>query len=136
MGPPEALFMLRVATDDDAMLPDDTTVTVRWSAGEEPAYVLNDPTTHKTLEDGSNVVCARAAMGAGGAGQGGVQAVGGGGAWALECELWTSGTTEVSVVATGYPETVETFKPETIDDCEMPVPSDVEVILSKATGGN
>lgn len=134
MGPPEALFTLRVSTDDAAQLPEDTTVTVRWSAGEEPAFVLNDPTTHKTLEDGSNVVCAPA-LGSGGAGQGGARGVGGGGAWALACDLWTSGTTEVTVTATGYPETVETFKPETIDDCEMPVPSEVELILSNAPDG-
>lgn len=131
MGPPEALFTLRVATVDGTALPGDTTVAVRWSAGEEPIYVLNDPATHMTLEDGSNVVCAPAQGTGGAGGQGGaVAAVGGGAPVALSCELWTAGTTEVTVTATGYPETVETYKPETIDDCEVPVPSEVELILT------
>jgi len=137
MGPPEALFTLRVFTEKGTVLPSDTTVAVRWSAGEEPLYVLDDPSTHKTLEDGSNVVCA-AAQGVGGAGgQGGaVSAAEGGGPAALSCELWTSGTTEVTVTATGYPETVETFKPETIDDCEMPVPSEVDLVLTTEPDGS
>lgn len=131
MGPPEALFTVRITTEEPGPLPTDTTVAVRWSAGEEPVYVLDDPTTHKTLEDGSNVVCTPL-QGAGGAGgQGGaVAAAGGGGPLALSCELWTSGTTEITVIATDYPERVETLKPETIDDCESPVPSDVDLVLT------
>jgi hypothetical protein len=129
MGPPEALYQIVVATVSGEPLPGDTTVAVRWSAGEEPVFVLNDPSTHKTLEDGSNVVCdVRGGGGAGGATSNG----GAGGAPALaslRCELWTSGTTEVTVTATGYEELVENLKPETVDGCDMPVPSEVELTL-------
>lgn len=133
MGPPEALFTIEIATEE-GKLPLDTTVAVRWSAGEEPAYVLNDPTTHKTLEDGSNVVCQPGgSVGAGGAGGMGGMGGQGGGLAVLSCQLWTSGTTEVTVTATGYPELLETLKPETLDGCDSPIPSDVELILTSTS---
>jgi hypothetical protein len=114
-GPPEALFTVTIQTDDGAPLPSDTTVSVRWSAGEEPAFVLDDPTTWKTLDDGVNAVCEPDA-------QAGPVAL-------LRCELWTSGATEVAVTATGYLELRETLTPATKEGCEEPIPSETALEL-------
>lgn len=115
MGPPEALFTVVVRTADDALLPEDTTVSVRWSAGEEPTFVLDDPNTWKTLDDGVNLVCGvesdRAALSE------------------LRCELWTSGATEIEVTATGYVDLLETLTPAEKPGCDEPVPSEQELEL-------
>lgn len=92
----------------------DTTVTVRWSAGTEPAYVLGDDSTHLTLEDGSNLVCS--------ASDEDMPLV-------VTCELWTSGATEVEVTAVGYDDWVQTLTPEEMEGCDEPVPSETEVVL-------
>jgi hypothetical protein len=114
---PAALFTLKVSAMRGP-LPEDTTLQVRWSAGDEPQFVLSDPETWKTLEDGSNVVC-DLAHDAGPP----VDLL------ELSCELWTSGATEIEVTATGYVTHNETLTPKEIDGCDEPVPSDVEVNL-------
>ena len=119
MGPPEALFTITVTSEDDErILPPDTTVTVRWSAGEEPAFVLGDPATWKTLEDGSNLVCdvdhdqpAPTDL------------------TELHCELWTAGATEVEIQAEGYLDYLDTLTPLEKEDCDLPVPSEHELPL-------
>ena len=115
-GAPEALFTVVVRTADAEPLPSDTTVKVRWSVGEEPAFVLDDPDTWKTLEDGVNVVCEVDPEAAEVA--------------ELRCELWTSGPTEVEVTATGYLDLDETLTPEEREGCDMPVPSEKELELA------
>lgn len=115
-GAPEALFTVTVRTSDDAPLPTDTTVTVRWSVGEEPPFVLDDPDTWKKLEDGVNAVCDPLLDG-------------GYPVYELRCELWTSGATEVEVDATGYLELREVLTPATKEGCDQPVPSEEELAL-------
>ncbi len=104
------------------------TLRVTWSAGEEPVFVLNDPESWKTLEDGTNVACdiERDAAAPSDLQQ-------------LSCEIWTSGATLVEVSGTGYVPYEETLTPEKLDACEDPVPSEVDVELTvdhdAGTGG-
>lgn len=115
-GTPQALFTVIVRTGDDEPLPPDTTVTVRWSVGEEPSFVLDDPDTWKTLDDGVNLVCD-------------VDPDAGMPVDEIRCEAWTSGATEVEVTATGYLDLVETLTPEEKEGCDHPVPSEKELVL-------
>lgn len=114
----EAQFTLTITAADGA-LPESLRMTVTWSAGPEPEFVLADPNTHVGLED-SNVVC-------------GVDPeVEPEDRDSLVCKLWTSGATRVEVTADDYEPVDETFTPELIDDCDVPLPSDVEVELTPA----
>lgn len=115
---PEPLFTITVRTEDGAPLPPDTALRVRWSAGEEPVFALDDASTWLTLEDNVNVECdvdrdqpPPTDL------------------HELACELWTAGATEVEVSATGYVPRTQTLAPRQVDGCEEPVPSDVELIL-------
>ena len=116
-GPPAPLFTLKV-TAMRGPLPEDTTLRVRWSAGDEPEFVLGEPATWMTLDQGSNVVC-QVPHDAGPPTD----------MTELVCELWTSGATEIEIAAKGYVTHNETLTPKTLDECEDPVPSDVEVQL-------
>lgn len=111
--PPTALYTL-VIRAEEGPLPSDTTLEVRWSAGDEPVFVLDDQSTHLTLEDGSNVVCDVPDTPK---------------PESLTCELWTSGATEVEVTATGYDDHVETLTPDKMEDCDEPIPSETEIVL-------
>ena len=117
-GPPAPLFTLKV-TAMRGPLPEDTTLRVRWSAGDEPEFVLGQPDTWMTLEQGSNVVC-QVPHDAGPPTD----------MTELVCELWTSGATEIDLTAQGYLPHNQTLTPKTIDECEDPVPSEVEVDLT------
>lgn len=112
-----ALFTVTL-TAAEGPVPPDTQVLVTWSAGEEPLFDLDDPTTHKTLEDGSNLVCD---VDASGAPPTDLEA--------LECHLWTSGATRVEVTAMGYLPIDQTLVPEFIDGCDVPIPTEVELTL-------
>ena len=112
------LYTLTLSAGDEA-LPDDTTLRVTWSAGEEPEFVLGQPETHLTLEDGSNLACI--------VGEG-VES------GRIVCELWTSGATLVEVEASGYENHSETFTPDEKEGCDAPVPSEVEVVLEPESG--
>ncbi|MBI4705949.1 MAG: hypothetical protein HY744_33065 [Deltaproteobacteria bacterium] len=121
---PQAQFVLHV-TAEDGPVPADTSLRVKWSVGEEPEFLLSDPTTWKTLEDGSNLVCqvdADAGLPPGGLDE-------------LVCELWTSGATEVEVSATGYGTDKRTLMPEQIEGCDGPIPADVPIELVRALDG-
>jgi hypothetical protein len=126
-GPPEALFTLKV-TAMRGPVPGDTTVRVKWSAGEEPEFILDEPDSWKTLEQGSNLVCdiERDAGPPSDLDE-------------LRCELWTSGATEIEITAGGYLTHDETLMPKEIDGCDDPVPSELEVELvpdlDAGTGG-
>jgi hypothetical protein len=99
-------------------VPPDTTIVVRWSAAEEDPFVLCDPSTWKSADEGANVECdvARDAAPPVDLEE-------------LVCELWTSGATEVKVNATGYLPFDQTFTPQQIEQCKDPVPSDVQAEL-------
>ncbi len=116
VGPPEPLFTLHIAAADGP-LPTDMSLSVQWSAGEEPVFALDDPESWKTLEDG-HVVCDidRDAAAPSDLEQ-------------LSCELWTSGATLVEISAAGYLPYEETLTPQKLDGCEDPVPSEVDVEL-------
>jgi len=116
-GPPQALFTVKV-TAVDGSVPIDTSVLVKWSAGQEPLFLLSDPDTWKTLDDESNLVCTVDRD----AGPPDDLAE-------LSCELWTSGATELTVAATGYRSHEQTLVPAQVDGCDHPVPSEQAVEL-------
>jgi hypothetical protein len=115
LGP---LFTVTI-TAEGGVLPPDMSVIVDWSAGTEPPFVLSEPSTWLTPEDGANVVCD---IGEGES----PEALG-----ALRCELWTSGPTEVFVAAKDFREHKETLTPGKDDDCEGPMPTAVEIDLRR-----
>ena len=116
-GDPEPLFTLRIH-GHAGPVPANTKVAVVWSAGAEPIFALDDPTTWKTLDDGVNAFCR-------------VDTDGGPPVDLTElvCELWTSGATQVEVSATGYTTYAKTLTPKLIDGCDAPVPSEQDVEL-------
>jgi len=116
-GTPVALFTVNIRAADGP-LPVDTTLTVTWSAGAEPVFALNDKNSWKTLDQGSNVECAVDHSGPVPTDLD-----------QLRCELWTSGVTEIEVVASGYETQQQTLQPKELDDCVEPVPSDIDVEL-------
>jgi hypothetical protein len=116
------LFTVRIRTEREVALPADTTLEVRWTAAEEPKFVLGDKSTWKTLEE-ANVVCnvdANAPVPTD--------------LRELVCDLWTTGATEINVHATGYLAKEETLTPKKREGCEKPVPSDVDVTLTADMG--
>lgn len=120
---PQPLFELHI-TAKDAMVPADTTVTVSWSVGQEPAFVLSDPTTWKTLDDMVNVVCD---VDRGEPPPTDLPE--------LVCHLWTSSTTEVEVRALGWQTYSDTLQPEHSDRCDGPIPKSVDVVLEREVDG-
>ena len=118
-------FTLHVTAHDGA-LPPDTTVVVTWSVRVEPPFKLDDPSTWKTLEQGTNVVCS---VDRDAAPPTDLQE--------LVCELWTNGATQVEVSATDYLTAEKTFTPAQRDGCTGPVPSDVaiEIVRDPDAGG-
>jgi hypothetical protein len=117
LSQPEALFTVIVSARGEA-LPNDTTLSVRWSAGAEPTFILGDRDTWHTLDDGSNVVCDIDH-------DAGVPSD----LEELRCELWTSGATEIEVGASGFVTYLETVTPEEREGCDHPIPSEVTVEL-------
>ncbi|MFO0761679.1 MAG: hypothetical protein U0359_34875 [Byssovorax sp.] len=117
MGP-QAMFTLTI-TAESGPLPEDTEVVVSWSAGTEPAFVLDDKSTWKTLDE-SNLVCdldpekppKHLA--------------------ALVCHVWSNGATKVNVTASGYAPFEQTFVPLMSEHCHGPVPTTEEVKLVRA----
>lgn len=118
------LFTLRVHAPGGA-LPADLELLVSWSAGDEPAVIVDRPATHGTSS--SNVICAllpvAATGGEGGADGDALEGVD------LVCELWTSGPTRVRLAAEGYVPIDETLAPATTEGCDRPVPSEVTIDL-------
>ncbi|WP_437965010.1 hypothetical protein WMF04_35890 [Sorangium sp. So ce260] len=122
MGPREAMFTITVRAKG-APVPPDTTVQVAWSAAEEPTFVLNDPTTWKTLDE-ANLVCAvdRA--------EPPPDAL-----EALVCELWTAGVTRVEISGTGYLDFEQTLTPVMSEECEDFLPQKIDIELIPALDG-
>lgn len=115
---PEPQFVVEIRADEGPV-PIDTRVVVEWSAANEPPFVLSDPTTWKTLDDGVNLVCnidrtqpppTDLAV--------------------LVCELWTSGAVNLMIDATGFTPYTETLTPMMSETCNEPMPMDVSVTLS------
>jgi hypothetical protein len=113
------LFTVTITAEDGA-LPPDTTVAVDWSAGAEPPFVLSDPATWRTLDDGANVVCDvdRSQPPPTNLDT-------------LVCELWTSGATDVRVEAMGYAPQIETLTPDVSEKCGGPMPKQVAIQLKR-----
>ncbi|WP_434042117.1 MULTISPECIES: hypothetical protein [Sorangium] len=122
VGPREAMFTITVRAPGGPV-PPDTTVRVAWSAGEEPVFVLDDPTTWKTLEE-ANLVCAvdRAKPPP--------EAL-----EALVCELWTAGVARVEISGTGYEDLEQTLTPVMSEACEGFIPQKVDIELVPAVDG-
>jgi len=102
-------------------VPADTRVAVEWSAGEEPAFVLSDASTWKTLDDGVNLVCVvdrtkppPVDLDL------------------LTCEIWASGAVNVRVEAMGYEPHTETLTPQMSEVCGGPMPMGGAGLLSRA----
>lgn len=115
---PAAMLDLHI-TADDGPVPPDTALAVTWSAGAEPAFELDQPSTWGTPADGSNVICdvdptqpppKNLAE--------------------LVCHLWTSGATHVRVSAAAHTPYEATLKPKTSAACGGPVPTRVAVHLA------
>ena len=114
---PVPLYTLHL-TAADGQVPPDLTLSVDWSAGNEPTFDLADPSTWKSVDDGSNVDCNVPA-----------EATPPVSLDELRCELWTSGPTDVAVEAAGYLTVEKTLTPPEVDECDVPVPSVTEVEL-------
>lgn len=115
---PEAMLHLSIDAEGGTV-PPDTMLEVTWSAGKEPIFRLDDPSTWKTLDEG-NVVCEVDATKPPPTDLA-----------TLVCHLWTSGPTRVVVSATGFAAHDETFSPKTVERCEGPVPTEVGVTLRR-----
>jgi hypothetical protein len=118
MGP-QAMFDLTI-TAHDGSVPLSTTLDVSWSAGEEPRFSLDDPSTWKTI-DQANVVCDIDAT------KPPPDQLP-----ALVCHLWTTGATNVVVMAKGYTTFEMTYASTFSDHCKALVPTAVSVELAPA----
>lgn len=114
-SPKPMLTLSLRASDGD--LPADTSIQVKWSAGTEPLFKLDDASTWQSLDDGGNVICDAATSQPSAPKK------------ALTCELWTSGATEITASATGYVRATETFSPEQSERCNGPIPTAVSIEL-------
>lgn len=113
---PTPSFALRVLAAAGGPVPPDTTVLVKWSAGEEPEFHLDDKSTWGTLEN-ANIVCDVDPT-----------APPPTDLAALECSLWTAGPTEVIVSAKGFVPKDRTFSPDPSTDCNPePTPIEIEI---------
>lgn len=115
---PQAMITLEIRAAGE-LVPPDTKVSVNWSAGEEPVFALDDPSSWMTL-DVANITCdvdydAPPPIDL----------------EKLSCKLWTSGATEVGVQAKGFMPFHDTLVPEHSSECEGPVPTKFEVVLSR-----
>jgi hypothetical protein len=115
---PQPTFALRVLAAEGAPVPPDTTVEVMWSAGTEPVFHLDQPSTWGTLET-SSLVCdvdpsQPAPVGLP----------------VLTCALWTSSPTDVKVSAAGYVTKDHTYTADPQMGCE-PNPTPIEIKLFK-----
>lgn len=125
MGP-QAMFELTL-TAADGPVPPSTKLEVSWSAGQEPTFALDDPSTWKTIEQ-ANLVCdvdpskppPKDLT-------------------ALVCHLWTTGATNLVVKAKGYTLFEKTYTSTFSDHCMSLVPTAVSVVIKpepQGTGGS
>lgn len=117
MGP-QAMFVLTI-TAEDGDVPPGTKIDVSWSAGHEPTFNLDQPATWKTIEH-SNFVCDVDATKP-------PEHLA-----ALVCHLWTTGATNLVVVAKGYTTFEKTYTPTFSEHCTALVPTAISVELVPA----
>lgn len=104
-------------------LPPDLSLLVIWSAAEEPVFRLNEPMTWGNAAMGSNVLCD-------------VEAPDGQppeNLTEISCTLWTVGPTKIHIEAAGYEPLEQTLVPMQSEDCEMPLPMDIPIVLTRDT---
>ena len=121
MGP-QAMFELTLKAANGPV-PPSTTLDVSWSAGPEPTFALDDPSTWKTIEE-ANVVCDVDPT------QPPPHDLA-----ALVCHLWTGGATKVVVNAKGYTRFEKTYVPTQSEHCNSRVPTAVSVEISPEPQG-
>lgn len=116
---PEPQFVIEI-TAEDGTLPADTRVGAEWSAANEPQFVLSDPSTWKTLDDGVNLFCIvdRTKPPPEDLPK-------------LVCELWTSGAVNLFVEGAGYTPHEETLTPVMDEVCGGPMSAKVPVVLHR-----
>jgi hypothetical protein len=117
------MFSLTIAAEDGP-LPPDTSLEVTWSAGPEPVFSLDDPSTWGTPEQGANVVCD---IGPTGGPPPTLEQ--------LKCDLWTSGPTEIVVKGDDYAAYKDTLVPMQSEICEGPIPTEIEIKLTREVDG-
>ena len=117
MGP-QAMFDLTI-TAADGDVPPTTKIDVSWSAGQEPTFDLDQPSTWETI-DQANIVCEVDAMKP-------PEHLA-----ALVCHLWTTGATKLVVAAKGYTTFEMTYTPEFSDHCKALIPRAIHVELAPA----
>jgi hypothetical protein len=123
MGP-QAMFDLTITAADGAV-PRSMTLDVSWSAGDEPTFSLDEPSTWKTIDDQANIVCDVDPM------KPLPDPLP-----ALVCHLWTAGPTKIVVKANGYTPFEMTYVPTHSDHCHALVPTAVSVELAPAPNGD
>ena len=118
MGP-QAMFNLTI-TAQGGDVPPTTTVAVSWSAGQEPTFSLDQPSTWMTI-DQANVICdvdpkkpppEHLPK--------------------LVCHLWTTGATNVIVMAKGYTSFEMTYASMFNDHCKAAIPTAIAIELAPA----
>ncbi|MBK8256374.1 MAG: hypothetical protein IPK82_27355 [Polyangiaceae bacterium] len=116
---PAPTFLLTVVEKNGGPVPPDTQVDVHWSAGDEPSFKLDEPSTWGSIET-TNLVCevdptlpppTDLPM--------------------LLCALWTSSPAEVKVSATGFETHKDTYMAEPTAECN-PDPTPIVVELEQA----
>jgi hypothetical protein len=117
---PHPNFFVDIRSTGDASLPDDTSIVALWSGGEAGPWVLDDPTTWRSLE-ASDLVCDidRANPTAS--------------LKALHCEVWTTGPTRIRVDAVGFSTFDRTLVPAPLPCAPSP---HFVVELDKPDGGS
>jgi hypothetical protein len=119
---PQAMFELTIKAEDGP-LPSSTSVDVSWSAGDEPTFELDQPSTWKTIEQ-ANLVCDVDAAKPPPTDLA-----------ALVCHLWTAGPINLVVKAKGYTTFEKTYVPVHSDHCDALVPSAISVEIAPAPQG-
>lgn len=115
MGP-QAMFDVTI-TAQGGDVPPNTTIDVSWSAGEEPRFSLDEPSTWMTIEQ-ANVICDVDAT------KPPPEHLA-----ALVCHLWTTGATNVVVSAKGYATFDKTYASMFSDHCKALVPTAISIEL-------
>jgi hypothetical protein len=116
MGP-QAMFDLTI-TAQGGDVPPTTSINVSWSAGEEPKFSLDQPSTWMTIEQ-ANVICDVDAT------KPPPEHLA-----ALVCHLWTTGATNVVVKAKGYTTFDKTYASTFSDHCKALVPTAISIELA------
>jgi hypothetical protein len=116
---PQPTFRLKVLTQQGDPVPPDTAVQIHWSAGDEPPFHLDDPSSWPTLDTASFKCDVDPAA------PPPVDLP------ALECALWTSSPTEVSVLAEDYVPHQDTYMAEPASTCNPePTPIEIELVMA------